>query len=1042
MVLMLWLQIVLVISACIAYDMKCPVTRQWQYRAKSFCTNETKYVCLFHEMKGSYEERCIGPDGIQRGFKLVLRPNVLNSQCDINRYQPIPFLTTENSDCVYRKSVCNDEGLIVHNIGTNASDITCRCDYQRGYTFVIKPKNICYCLPSEEDCSCFLITCAKLTSDYACLQNEELSLGRKCPTISNNLTQLDKEVETVFYKEENDLKPTDSDMTSCIIISSLIVVFIISTGIAIAVVDGRFVICVKDEKNETQSDSQSYLVEKQHMKQQPENSFESEKNGTKEIQSDTQSPSVDEKIESHSNAQSPSFDQYYRQTSQGSVKESTQKKFMKTSLEVWEKMDGFYFETSMFPLVMDALETSNCVTLIGASGEGKTVSAIHAALQYRQKSPSFEVLEIFNPNELIKSIDVDKQQFFLVNDPLGKQCLNESSLGDWVQMSKRLKDVLAGGHIKIVSTIRKPLFKKNEIRIKETIFREYIIDFSSEMNRLSIKDKNGILAKSIKHTGKHLDCKIKNKMTTDTYHPGFPLFCHLICSNPHRYRHDTVDPCSVLIEELKEFLTVESFHYCCIVLAFMHDNVFDINDLTACEDIEFSGSDITDTKKILSIIKSCQIKTDDKDCFEKLKSGFEALSGAYFINNNPVYKILHDSITSAVAYTYGMANIVKILKYSGSSIIREYVRTKQSKKDDDNMIIEIIVSSKFQRMLANRFIQDIELGDSANVFLNPSFIDEEFQSMFLKELMSMDKSKMLKIMSTTSHEVSQQLKDIREYTKFALDVAILSAAPVHWLCRLGLCEILKAVLSKTEDKLKFLNELKVHTTPLHFAAGYGKIDVVRYLISIDVDINVKSQLQMLENPKIGEYFSGFPPLLYAARQNHPDVVEYMLQHGANPNLVRDHGGSPMLLAADRGHTEVIKHLLKYHGDPNLYCDHGTTPIILAAQGGHLESLTALIDGKADLNWQRFESEGKISALLAAAKNGHMKCVEVLINRGADIELSDVNGSSPLLLAIQNHHFDTARALFKLGASINAVNNSEESPLQFAKLSKLDFNEDA
>ncbi|CAG2217609.1 TNKS [Mytilus edulis] len=252
--------------------------------------------------------------------------------------------------------------------------------------------------------------------------------------------------------------------------------------------------------------------------------------------------------------------------------------FMPTTLEVWEKMDEFYFETSMSSLVMDALESNNCVTLIGASGEGKTVSAKHAALQYRHKLPSFEVLEIFNPNELVNAINIDKRQFFLVNDPLG----------------------------------------------------------------------------------------------------------------------------------------------------------------------------------------------------------------AYFIDNHPVYNILHDSITSAVAHTYGMDNIEMILKYGGSSIMREYVRTKKP-KDDANITVEII--------------------------------------------------------------------------------------------RLGLCEILKDVLSKTEDKLKFLNELKVHTTPLHFAAGYGMMNVVKFLISIGVDINVKSQLQMLENPKIGEYFSGFPPLLYAARQNHADVVEYMLQEG-------------------------------------------------------------------------------------------------------------------------------------------------------------------
>lgn len=57
---------------------------------------------------------------------------------------------------------------------------------------------------------------------------------------------------------------------------------------------------------------------------------------------------------------------------------------------------------------MDALESHYCVTLVGASGEGKTVTAKHAALKYRHKLPSLEVLEIFNPSELIDSIDMAK----------------------------------------------------------------------------------------------------------------------------------------------------------------------------------------------------------------------------------------------------------------------------------------------------------------------------------------------------------------------------------------------------------------------------------------------------------------------------------------------------------------------------------------------------------------------------------------------------------------------------------------------------------
>lgn len=94
------------------------------------------------------------------GSKLVFEPNFNKADCSKQRYQPFPFSTEGNSNCVYQKSFCNAEGQIVNTVGSSINDTTCRCDFLKGYRFVNKPKHNCYCIPSQEDCSCHKLYCS------------------------------------------------------------------------------------------------------------------------------------------------------------------------------------------------------------------------------------------------------------------------------------------------------------------------------------------------------------------------------------------------------------------------------------------------------------------------------------------------------------------------------------------------------------------------------------------------------------------------------------------------------------------------------------------------------------------------------------------------------------------------------------------------------------------------------------------------------------------------------------------------------------------
>lgn len=80
-------------------------------------------------------------------------------------------------------------------------------------------------------------------------------------------------------------------------------------------------------------------------------------------------------------------------------------------------------------------------------------------------------------------------------------------------------------------------------------------------------------------------------------------------------------------------------------------------------------------------------------------------------------------------------------------------------------------------------------------------------------------------------------------------------------------------------KLTVFNTFEIkgpQQTFIHAAAKYGRLDLIKHWKNFDnADLNVKD--------KIYEY----TPLMYAARGNHPEVVEYLLSEGANSSIANN-----------------------------------------------------------------------------------------------------------------------------------------------------------
>lgn len=94
------------------------------------------------------------------GSKRIYAGYFSRGYCLQMRFQPFLFWTNgAMSDCIFSKSFCSGEGQLVYKDDSTKDDRTCRCDHKNSYSFIKNPRNYCFCIPTEEDCSCYVKSC-------------------------------------------------------------------------------------------------------------------------------------------------------------------------------------------------------------------------------------------------------------------------------------------------------------------------------------------------------------------------------------------------------------------------------------------------------------------------------------------------------------------------------------------------------------------------------------------------------------------------------------------------------------------------------------------------------------------------------------------------------------------------------------------------------------------------------------------------------------------------------------------------------------------
>jgi ankyrin repeat protein len=111
--------------------------------------------------------------------------------------------------------------------------------------------------------------------------------------------------------------------------------------------------------------------------------------------------------------------------------------------------------------------------------------------------------------------------------------------------------------------------------------------------------------------------------------------------------------------------------------------------------------------------------------------------------------------------------------------------------------------------------------------------------------------------------------------------------------------------------------------------------------------------------------------------DYPGGVRFLLGHGANVNAKSVLGLTPLIVASERDHQEIVQLLLEKGADTNAKkVINGRTALMCACQWGYLGVVKRILERGRDVDVSAKDKAG-MTALMIASRNGYTDIVELL-----------------------------------------------------------------
>ncbi|XP_027107369.2 palmitoyltransferase AKR1-like isoform X1 [Coffea arabica] len=250
-------------------------------------------------------------------------------------------------------------------------------------------------------------------------------------------------------------------------------------------------------------------------------------------------------------------------------------------------------------------------------------------------------------------------------------------------------------------------------------------------------------------------------------------------------------------------------------------------------------------------------------------------------------------------------------------------------------------------------------------------------------------------------KLAKQLDDGKGIAQTVADVKDANKrGALHFAAREGKTDMCKYLVE--ELKLDVNAKDDDGETPLLHAARQGHAATAEYLTECGADPSIPSHL-------------GAMALHHSAGIGDTELLKFLISRGVDVDLQSD-AGTPLIWAAGHGQQDAVRILLEHRANPNIGTEDDVTPLLSAVAADSLQCLELLIQAGAHVN----VTAGGATPLHIAADHGSPEILECLLKAGANPDSLDEEGVKPIEVAAARGHRRAVEILFPVTSQIPTV----------------------